>query len=154
IVMTRLPGQSIIIWEPAPKLFAQFDNPSAPYLETARLMGALHQFDWRPGLNTWEEPTHLQRELERWSRLLRHTEDPHAVASAQHVAARLEQTLPAEAAIGLVHGDLQPGNVLFERGAARGLIDWDLAAIGPTDLDVGWLLMMADPESWAPDWRP
>jgi aminoglycoside phosphotransferase (APT) family kinase protein len=66
----------------------------------------------------------------------------------------LSETAPTNATIGLVHGDLQPGNVLYENGKAQGLIDWDLASIGPIGMDVGWLLSVADGESWARDWRP
>lgn len=56
--------------------------------------------------------------------------------------------------IGLIHGDYQPGNVLFENGKMTGIIDWDLACLGPQNLDVGWLMMMADKACWHPDWAP
>lgn len=154
IIMERLPGRTVIVWDPSPESLSQFKDQSALWLETARLMGALHAFDWRAELTVWEEPTNLARELNRWTRLLRHTENHEHLVLAQRIAARLAATWPLQSQIGLIHGDLQPGNVLFEHGAARGLIDWDLAAIGPTSLDVGWLLMVADPASWACDWRP
>ena len=32
--------------------------------------------------------------------------------------------------------------------------DFQLASIGSPLLDVGWLMMLADPLSWQPDWRP
>ena len=53
-----------------------------------------------------------------------------------------------------MHGDYQPGNVLYESGRLTGIIDWELASIGSPLLDVGWLMMLADPLSWQPDWRP
>lgn len=154
IIMERLPGRSVIVWDPSPDMIAQFTDPATMWTETARLMGALHGFDWRRDLSAWEEPTDLGKELERWTRLLRHMQDERCQRRAQLLADALGAEIPENGRIGLVHGDLQPGNVLFENGRARGLIDWDLASIGPIGMDVGWLLMVADAESWALDWRP
>lgn len=39
-------------------------------------------------------------------------------------------------AVGLVHRDLHPGNVLFDNGAFSGVVDWGDAAIGPIEVDV------------------
>jgi len=61
---------------------------------------------------------------------------------------------PDEAPVGLVHGDFQPGNILYANGRAGGLVDWELAAIGAQGLDLGWMLMMIDAEAWHPGWRP
>ena len=66
----------------------------------------------------------------------------------------MRQSTPTPRAPGLIHGDFQPGNVLFHEGRLSGVIDWDLAAIAPQGIDVGWLLMMADPECWAEGWQP
>jgi aminoglycoside phosphotransferase (APT) family kinase protein len=38
----------------------------------------------------------------------------------------------------IVHGDLWAGNVLFERGALTGVVDWDRVAIGDPALDIGF----------------
>lgn len=54
----------------------------------------------------------------------------------------------------MVHGDYQPGNVLFERGGLVAVLDWELASIGDQRIDLGWLSMMSDGPSWAPDWQP
>lgn len=56
--------------------------------------------------------------------------------------------------MGIVHGDFQPGNVLYADGVATGVIDWELASIGSQALDVGWMLMMSDPKAWNPGWAP
>jgi aminoglycoside phosphotransferase (APT) family kinase protein len=56
--------------------------------------------------------------------------------------------------VGLVHGDYQPGNVLFEDGRAVAVIDWELSGIGAQGLDLGWLMMSADPAMWAEPERP
>ncbi|WP_260581944.1 phosphotransferase family protein [Sphingopyxis sp. PET50] len=154
IIMTRLPGRSLIVWDPAPGLLAEFTDPMTIWTATARLMGELHRFDWQASLGGWEAATGLPAELDRWTHLLRHMADGAQRAIALALAERLRLALPAAGPVGLVHGDLQPGNLLFDRGDATGLIDWDLAAIAPLGLDVGWLLMIADPRCWAPDWSP
>lgn len=154
IIMERLPGRSVIVWAPEPASTAQFADPTDMWTEAARLMGALHAFDWRAALCDWQAPTNLSSELERWTKLLRHTEDEVLRRTAKDLSTALRASMPAEPAIALLHGDLQPGNVLCENGRAQGLIDWDLASIGPVGMDVGWLLMIADAEGWAPDWRP
>jgi aminoglycoside phosphotransferase (APT) family kinase protein len=47
-----------------------------------------------------------------------------------------------------------------DTGRLVGVVDWELAGVGPAMLDVGWLMMMYDPESWAAprrtwmDWSP
>jgi len=51
--------------------------------------------------------------------------------------------------IGLVHGDYQPGNLLFHDGRVSGVIDWELSGIGGSLLDVGWLMMMSDRTGWS-----
>ncbi len=154
IIMSRLPGRSTIVWESAPHITAQFEDPSATWTETARLMGQLHSFDWQANLKDWEMPTDFKQELDRWTRLLRHMPDDESLAGAQELGRSLAASIPAHPVIGLVHGDLQPGNVLFDGGRAQGLIDWDLVTIAPLGLDVGWLLMVGDTENWAPNWLP
>lgn len=154
IMMSRLAGRSYIVWEPD-RCFT--DAPAALpglWVAGARLLAQLHRVDHRALLAGWEAPTTLSAELDRWSALIRHSEDPAWRDALTALAAALRSAQPDDAPIGLVHGDFQPGNILFEDGAIRGVIDWDLAAIGPQGMDVGWYLMMADADSWDPAWRP
>jgi aminoglycoside phosphotransferase (APT) family kinase protein len=54
----------------------------------------------------------------------------------------------------LVHGDLWPGNVLMQKGALSGLVDWTMGTIGDPALEVGFakvgLALM--PEPFPPPW--
>ena len=54
----------------------------------------------------------------------------------------------------VVHGDLWGGNVLMQKGAWRGLVDWTMGAVGDPALDVGFatvgLALM--PEPFPPPW--
>ncbi|MCW2527497.1 MAG: Acyl-CoA dehydrogenase family er 11 [Pseudonocardiales bacterium] len=48
---------------------------------------------------------------------------------------------PSEAV--LLWGDPRPGNIIFtETPEVAALLDWEMATIGPAELDVGWWLMM------------
>jgi aminoglycoside phosphotransferase (APT) family kinase protein len=154
LIMERLPGRTFIVWEPAPELVRGARGCRTIWLETARAMARLHRFNWRQRLPDWEAPTTLVGELDRWSALLKHTQDGSWLRAARALEAALRADLPEPRAIGVIHGDFQPGNLLFRDGRLKGVIDWDLAAIGPQGLDVGWLLMMADAQSWADGWKP
>jgi aminoglycoside phosphotransferase (APT) family kinase protein len=152
IVMERLPGQTLIVWEPAPSLFTAGGSIEEMWFSTARLMGQLHGLDWRSSLRDWERPATIENEVERWARLLRHAPQNWRELASPLLEA-LRRSAPEDEHVGLVHGDLQPGNVLFEQGAPRGVVDWDLAAIAPQGLDIGWLLMIADQGNWTDAWR-
>ncbi|WP_337187912.1 phosphotransferase family protein [Phenylobacterium sp.] len=154
IVMERLPGRTFIIWEPSPALVREAAELPRMWIDTARAMGQLHRLPWRKHLEDWEAPTTLTAELERWSALLHHTDEPAWLDLAGTLHTALRRDIPSSCEVGVVHGDFQPGNVLFEHGRLTGVIDWDLAGIGPQGLDVGWLLLMADRESWAEGWKP
>lgn len=149
IVMERLRGRSLIVWEAKPS-----ENLPDYWLGAARLLALFHDKSASIDLSDWEAPTTLEEELTRWRRLIRHSSVEADRVHAEHLAGRLADTLPANPAVGLVHGDFQPGNILYVDGQPLALIDWDLAAVGPLPIDLGWLLMMADGEAWADDWKP
>ncbi len=50
--------------------------------------------------------------------------------------ATLDGSLPASEPGRLVHRDLHPGNVLFDRGRLTGIVDWEAICRGPVELDV------------------
>jgi len=154
IVMERLPGHSFIIWRPDEVFLADPAALPALWLQAAEALAVLHRFAWRARLPAWEAPARLSHELDRWAGLLRHTSDAAVLCAARTLHEELTRCVPDDEPIGVVHGDFQPGNLLYAEGRMTGVIDWDLAAIGPQGLDVGWLLMMADPQSWTSEWRP
>lgn len=154
IVMERLPGRTFVIWEP----HASFDSDRAYvrdlWLQAIRALAGFHRLDWRRSLADWEAPYSLESELERWNALLRHALEPAWQQAGERLYRALSTHRPPEHPVGLVHGDYQPGNVLYDAGRLVGVIDWDLAGIGAQGIDVGWLLMMTDPVSWAEGWKP
>ena len=81
-------------------------------------------------------------ELERWRQLMER-----AVAELTVVAPQLERALrsqiPAPRDPTLVHGDFHYGNLLFEGGRVRAILDWEIAQIGQPLLDVAGLAVMS-----------
>jgi aminoglycoside phosphotransferase (APT) family kinase protein len=154
IMMERLDGEPFFVWQPDAE-FDRSDAAVAPlWTQTIDAMIALHRFDWQRHLPQWEAPRLLQDEIMYWEPILAKAPDTDWIAQGRAVCERLLVDIPRGAPIGLVHGDCQPGNALFDHGRLTGVIDWELASIGSRRLDVGWMMMLADPESWPAAWRP
>src|SRR5690242_15848153 len=110
---------------------------------------ALHSLPWEPRRTAFGDPLPLSEEMKRLDYLLdRPTLDPAVVARAPELRERLRATLPQDARLGCVHGDFQWSNVLFDTERPIALIDWEIASIGPTLLDLGWVCFFADADSW------
>lgn len=154
IMMERLSGRSFFIWSPD-RLFDLADAAVAPlWLQAAVALADVHQFDWRARLEHWEAPRALAEAVSRWDPVLAKSPEPAWIVRGRALADRLLATLPPSRFIGVVHGDFQPGNVLFHDGRLSGIVDWELAGIADQMLDLGWLMMMGDRQSWHPDWMP
>lgn len=154
IIMERLAGEPFFIWQPDPAFDRAAPAVAALWTQTIDAMIGFHRLDWRAALGDWEPPRPLDSELAWWDPILAKAPEPAWISSGRALSDRLRRTLPAGAPLGLVHGDCQPGNGLFDEGRLTGIIDWELASIGCRWIDVGWMMMMADRESWQPDWRP
>ncbi len=114
-------------------------------------LAALHALPWEPRRAVWGEPFSLADEMKRLDHLLdRPTLDPKVVGRAPLLRERLRQSLPPAETVqlGCVHGDFQWSNCLFDRGRLNAVIDWELAQIGATLIDLGWLCLFSDPGSW------
>jgi aminoglycoside phosphotransferase (APT) family kinase protein len=62
----------------------------------------------------------------------------------------LVDSIPPERWHGIVHGDFRLGNMIVASdGTLLALLDWELAAIGDTLVDVGWMI-----SSWAEAGEP
>lgn len=154
IVMERLPGRSFVIWEPHASFPTEPAAVAELWRQAVRALARIHQVNWRSSLPDWEVPVSLREELQRWTGILRHAQEPAWLQAGTQLLERLGAQLPLEGPVGLVHGDFQPGNVLYHHGRLSGVIDWDLAAIGAQGIDVGWLMMMCDLNAWAEHWKP
>lgn len=100
------------------------------------------------GLADFGKPDNwLERQVSRWrTQLEGYREMPNypgaALPHIDEVGDWLERHRPSECHIGIIHGDLQFANVMFERERPQlaGLIDWELSTLGDPLLDLGWIL--------------
>jgi aminoglycoside phosphotransferase (APT) family kinase protein len=102
----------------------------------------------------WLPPTPLGAELMRWEATLRKAPEQDWIDLGLSARDALVDRLPHDGPIGLVHGDFQPANLLFLGDSVSAVIDWDLAFVGDSLIDLGWLMMFADPDYWGPQWQP
>ena len=154
LVMERLPGRVYLVWDPH-ESFARSPAISHPlWQQCVDALVGFHRFDWRTHLAHWQEPEPLREQVERWQKIYLHSPEPQWIDQARVVEQLLLETLPDGLPVGIFHGDYQPGNVLYENGRLTGVIDWELSGIGAQLLDVGWLMMVADPANWVDEWHP
>lgn len=65
--------------------------------------------------------------------------------TADVARAYVREHQPAEAPVELVWGDASPMNMLYgEDQSITAVLDWEMAAVGPAELDLGWFLFMGD----------
>jgi aminoglycoside phosphotransferase (APT) family kinase protein len=110
-------------------------------------MIALHQVDWRDGLEFLAEPgegTALSRNVamvQRWYDAC----EPGRRYGGDVLAAALEMVgdlMPADDTEVVIWGDARMGNIVFgaDLGVAA-MLDWEAATTGPPAMDLGWWLM-------------
>lgn len=161
IMMERMPGTTCLMWEPIPASVGGRDAASAIWRDATSALAAFHRFDWKRELAGWESPRSLAEELFRWDRVLAHSPEAAWLRQGGELRDLLARGLPAPevSPVGLVHGDFQPGNILYEgqpSGTPRlvGVVDWELSFIGPQLIDLGWMMAFCDPGSWEERMRP
>ena len=113
----------------------------------------IHAADWRAMADVWGPPRGLDEELDRLLKLYdRPTIDPALGGRIATLRERLLASLPADSPIGCVHGDFHWGNIIFGEDEVRAIVDWEIAFVGPTLIDLGWICFYADPNSFAGDY--
>jgi aminoglycoside phosphotransferase (APT) family kinase protein len=108
-------------------------------------IASLSRVDWRAGgLAGFGKPEgFLERQVERWLAHLagfQFRELPGLAAAAAWLRAHTPQSFRP----GIIHGDYQFANVMFQHGApARmaAVVDWEMSTVGDPLLDLGWVLM-------------
>jgi aminoglycoside phosphotransferase (APT) family kinase protein len=114
-----------------------------------RTLAALHTVPWEPRRAVWGDPRPLLEEMARFDGLLdRPNLDPKTTVGSAELRERLRATMPPTPQIGLVHGDFQWSNSLCAGEGVQVVIDWELALVGATSIDLGWLCLFSDRKSW------
>ncbi|SOD74634.1 aminoglycoside phosphotransferase (APT) family kinase protein [Jatrophihabitans sp. GAS493] len=115
---------------------------AAASAELIDVLARIHLLDLDAiGLNTLaRRGQYLQRQLKRWHHQF-HASTGRDLPMVDEVHRRLSRTIPVQRFTGLVHGDYRPGNLLLAPdGRVNAVLDWELATLGDTMADLGWLL--------------
>lgn len=149
-MVDRLPGRTFAFRDPSVQPGA--DLVRSVFDQAIDALVTIHKFDWRSRLPDWEEARPLRDEVEYWSPILQKAAEPEWIAMGEEVRDLLLAGLPEDAPVGLFHGDYQTSNLLFDDRSGsfelEAVLDWEISGIGGHRLDIGWLLMMNDPQSW------
>ena len=110
---------------------------------------SLHKLDWNNGFQFLANAKHGEPGLDQYLGWLKEWYDWAAKGRKQPIAdAALDYVLrnrPANATCNVVWGDPTPANTMFnEDGSVAALIDWELANLGPGELDLAWWLYFDD----------
>jgi aminoglycoside phosphotransferase (APT) family kinase protein len=108
-------------------------------------LSRIHQIDWTSGFEFLNQPTrgkpgldqYLQmvQEWYRWAR----GDRPHPVTDV--TVEFLQREFPRNATVGVLWGDPTTANLLFRDDlSVSAVIDWEMAALGPPEVDVAWWL--------------
>ncbi|WP_406282876.1 phosphotransferase family protein [Embleya sp. NBC_00896] len=118
---------------------------SAAGLALARTLAAVHAV--RPdavGLADYARPEpYAVRQLRRWRRQWAASGPVDRVPAVVDVLAALAARMPEAGPDRIVHGDYNLANVMYERARpdrVLAVLDWEMAALGPPEADVGQLL--------------
>lgn len=106
----------------------------------------IHRVDWAAiGLDDLARPgtgSPLARDLAWWATYLDWAADGADATTTRHALAWSTDHLPAtEPAPSLLWGDVRMPNVVFDDALLpAAVLDWEMAGIGPAEVDVGWWL--------------
>ncbi len=110
----------------------------------------LSSVDWKAkGLEDLGRPDGFhERQVDRWTSFLERIKG-RELPGFDEASAWLRAHKPIDYVPGLMHGDYQFANVMYEHGApARlaALVDWEMGTVGDPKLDLGWTV-----QSWPED---
>ena len=111
------------------------------------VFAAIHQLDWQQlGLEVAARPggVGLMAEMAWWGSYLTWAGDGQAVSELADALAWCHEHCPQpEPAPALLWGDVRLGNVVFDDSfEPAAVLDWEMASIGPPELDVGWYVAL------------
>jgi aminoglycoside phosphotransferase (APT) family kinase protein len=113
-------------------------------------IGLLSKVDWEAKrLQDLGRPDGFhERQVDRWTAFLERIKG-RELPGFDEAAAWLRDRRPIDFVPGLMHGDYQFANVMYEHGAPARLaaiVDWEMGTVGDPKLDLGWVV-----QSWPDD---
>jgi aminoglycoside phosphotransferase (APT) family kinase protein len=88
------------------------------------------------GAGALDQHLEYQRWYYDWAR------DGETVPLIERTFAALDKTRPAEGPTVLNWGDSRIGNMMFRDFVPVAVLDWEMAALGPAEVDVAWMIFM------------
>ena len=157
-VMGFVEGWSPMGLETAPDGSRPWPEPFASDLEARKGLAyqlvegiaLLGNVDWRArGLEGLGRPDGFhERQVDRWTAFLARIKG-RELPGFDEASAWLRSHRPIDFVPGLMHGDYQFANVMYEDGAPARLaaiVDWEMGTVGDPKLDLGWVV-----QSWPDD---
>ena len=104
----------------------------------------LSKVDWRAkGLHDLGRPDGFhERQVDRWTAFLERIQQ-RELPGFDVAAAWLREHRPIDYIPGLMHGDYQFANVMYQHGSPARLaaiVDWEMGTVGDPKLDLGWVV--------------
>jgi aminoglycoside phosphotransferase (APT) family kinase protein len=142
LVMPRVRGD---VAGPAP-LFDPFVADAVPaaqrrmHDELVDTVVAVHAVRWEAtGLDAVLPGTRLQDAFDEWDAYIGWASEGDPLPALAKAMEWCGQHLPAEREPVLLWGDVRLGNLVFDPGRrVVAVLDWDLARLGPREMDLGW----------------
>ncbi len=127
------PAERGVTWKNAIEAFAQLSKIDWQ----ADGFAFLARAEWgKPGLDQY------LGHIEAWYRGCR---KDRVMPTVDAAIAYIRAHEPKDTPVNVLWGDSTPSNVMFRAdGSVSGLIDWELAAMGPSELDLAWWLYFDD----------
>lgn len=147
-VVERVSGQTFGLDEPGGT--RGMGDVHAVGRDVVRQLAHLHSLDCAGVASIVDDPLDVKSDIVRWDRFVERAGDKQLVADVPALRLLLMARLPAQPPIGILHGDFQWSNILIADQRVTAILDWELAAVGPTPSDLGWLCLFSDPDCWHP----
>ena len=118
------------------------------YDSTLDVLAGLHRLDWETcGFGFLDRPefgpTGLEQLLGEWTAYMDWVTQGSSHPVPEAAAERLRKTIPrTPPPTGLSWGDSRIGNVIYRDFEAVAVLDWEMAGLGPAEVDLGWFLLM------------
>jgi len=148
LVVDHVPGRSLSLFEPDPSFDLTPPAVEKLFRQAISALAAVHTLDWRSRLPDWEAPRTIEAEVRAWEPIFAKSLDPEWTSRGLALGRALLDSAPAEPEPGLFHGDFYSNNWMFNGDRLQAIIDWEIAGIGPSLVDLGWVCMMYDPGNW------
>jgi aminoglycoside phosphotransferase (APT) family kinase protein len=120
------------------------DGQRRVFEESISTLASIHRIEWASAGLGFLPGVGIDRELAYWRDYLDWAADgerfPIIDATYEWCATHRPADEPAPA---LVWGDTRPGNIIYNDDlSVRAVLDWEMALVGPPELDLGWYLFI------------